>query len=91
MHIIEGFAVRKLGREYILSSTKLNQVDFNKIVALNETAKFLWDNISTKESFTVEDLRDLLLSEYEVEESLALHDAEQFAKSLIESGVATED
>lgn len=90
MHIIEGFAVRKLGREYILSSTKLNQVNFNKIVALNETAKFLWDNISTKDSFTVEDLTGLLLDEYEVEQERAKADAEAFAKSLVEAGVAAE-
>lgn len=90
MHIIEGFAVRKLGREYILSSTKLNQVNFNKIVALNETAKFLWDNISAKESFTIGDLTQLLLDEYDVEQERAAADAEAFAKSLIESGVAAE-
>ena len=43
MHIIKGFRLRPLGNEFILVGESIEQVNFNKMITLNETAAFLWE------------------------------------------------
>ena len=42
MKTIEGFKLRKLGNEYILVGESMALINFNKMITLNETAAFLW-------------------------------------------------
>ena len=89
MKIIEGFRLRKLGTEYIVVGEGLAQVNFNKIISLNGTAAYLWENVEGKD-FTVEDLTALLLDRYEVEEEVAARDAAALAKAWVEAGVVSD-
>lgn len=50
------------------------QVDFNKLVTLNPTAAYLWENVAGKD-FTVETLVGLLTEKYDVDIELASKDA----------------
>lgn len=50
------------------------QVDFNKLVTLNPTAAYLWENVAGKD-FTVETLVGLLTEKYDVGIELASKDA----------------
>ena len=83
----EGFKVRKLCGEYILTAEGTERVNFNKMISLNATAEYLWTSVQGKE-FTPEDLKNLLLEKYEVDEQTAAKDAEAIALKWIEAGIA---
>ena len=89
MKIIEGFKMRQLGREYIVVAEGIKLVNFNKMIVLNQTAAYLWKAVEGKE-FTVDDLKDLLLAEYEVEPEVAAEDSKKVAQSWIDAGIVSE-
>lgn len=62
-------------------------MDFSHIISLNPTAAYLWENIAGKESFTVEDMAELLLKEYDVEKEIALEDCVLIAERWAEMGL----
>jgi hypothetical protein len=89
MKIIDGFVLRPLGEEYIVIGEGISQINFNKMISLNSTAAFLWENVEGKD-FTVEDLTKLLTDNYEVEEERAAADAAAIAAKWIEAGIVSE-
>lgn len=89
MKIKEGFRMRKLGREHIVVAEGSSLVNFNKMVSFNDTAAYLWEALSGKE-FTVEDIKQLLLEKYEVDEEVAGADAARLARSWAEAGLIEE-
>ncbi len=86
MKIKEGFVLRSIGDNYMVVGEGLAQIDFNKIISLNSTAAYLWKAVQGKE-FTVQDLKDLLLEEYDVDEATALKDASALAEKWAEAGL----
>ena len=76
MKIKEGFEIQNVCGEYIIVPAGVENVDYSRIISLNETAAYLWESVAGKEAFTTDDLVALLLSEYEVEESVAREDCE---------------
>jgi len=87
MKLIDGFRLRPLGKEFIVVGEGPSQVDFNKMIALNQSAAYLWKEVEGK-AFTVEDLAELLVKEYEIDRELALRDSEVIAAKWIEAGIA---
>ena len=61
--------------EYIVTGEGLARVDFSKVISLNATAAYLWEQIQDKD-FTPEELVDLLTARYDVDAQTALTDAE---------------
>ena len=89
MKVKEGFILRKFGKDYILTASLQKQVNFNKMISLNESGKLLWDYISSVAEFSVADMAKVLMDNYDgLQEEQALGDAQAFASSLIEAGVA---
>ena len=86
MRIKEGFRLRTLGSEYIVSGEGLQQIDFNKLIALNQTAAYLWQEVEGKD-FNEITLADLLVSKYDVSDLDALADATKIAKEWIDAGI----
>ena len=76
MKIKEGVEIQNVCGEYIVVPTGAENVDYSKIISLNETAAYLWNGVAGKESFTTDDMVQLLLEEYDVEENIALEDCE---------------
>ena len=91
MKTIEGFRLRKLGNEYILVGESMALINFNKMITLNETAAFLWEEAEkeTKShgAFTVAALCKALCGEYEVAPEQAMTDVENTVRSWQEAGV----
>lgn len=91
MKCISGFRLRKLGNEYILVGESMELINFNKMITLNETAAFLWENAErlTKEqgSFDANALCKALCNEYEVDPSQAMTDVTNTISSWREAGV----
>ncbi|HOE94487.1 MAG TPA: PqqD family protein [Candidatus Cryptobacteroides sp.] len=89
MKIIEGFVLRPLGDEFIITGEGPAQVNFNKMISLNSTAAYLWRSVEGRE-FSVEDLTALLLEEYDVDEATASKDALAIVNKWIEIGLVEE-
>ncbi len=86
MRTKEGFRLRTLGKDYILTAEGIEQVNFNKMISFNKTAAFLWEKVVGGE-FTVEQLSEFLVEEYGISKELADHDAATLANDWIEAGV----
>ncbi|MBR5924644.1 MAG: PqqD family protein [Bacteroidales bacterium] len=86
MKIKDGFILRTICGEHVVVGEGLAQVNFNKLLSLNETAAFLWKEVQGKE-FTKEDLVQLLLDNYEVTAEVAGPDVDKLLNTWIAEGV----
>ena len=75
MKINKGFELREVCGEHIIVAYGRENIDFNKVISLNESASFLWKNIVDKD-FDAETMAGLLQQEYEVDAETALKDAQ---------------
>lgn len=89
MKIKKGFVMRSICGQNVISGEGLEQVNFSKLVTLNESAAYLWKEVQDKE-FTAETLTDLMLERYEVEREQAQKDAEALCRQWVEMGLAEE-
>ena len=86
MKIKEGFILRSICGEYIVVGEGLAQVNFNKMLSLNESAAYLWKEVEGK-TFTQGDLVQLLLDKYEVSKEQAAADVEKLTATWVQEGV----
>ena len=86
MKIKEGFVLRTICGQSVISGEGKSNVNFSKLVSLNDTAAFLYKAAEGKE-FTPETLADLLLEEYEVDRETALKDATALCEQWKEIGI----
>lgn len=82
-----GFVLRTICGTNVVVGEGLEQINFNKMVSLNETAAYLWKELEGKE-FSVEDMSALLLSKYDVSPETASADASGLAAKWLEIGIA---
>ena len=83
----EGFILREMCGDNIITGEGLEHINFNKLISLNSTAAFLWNAVVGKE-FTVESMAQLLVDEYGIDMELALKDSAALSQSWIEAGIA---
>lgn len=74
MKIKEGFELRTICGEAIIVAHGIENIDFSKIISLNESAAYLWRKVEGQD-FDAPMLARLLTEEYEVDEATALRDA----------------
>ncbi len=85
MKIKDGFILREVAGSFIVVAVGDAVKQFNGVINLNETGAFLWKQL---ENGCDEDgLTSALLSEYDVEESVARADAKNFIDKLTEAGL----
>lgn len=70
----EGFVLRDVCGEKVIVAEGLGVVDFGKLVSLNETAAWLWQEAAKQGDFTVDSLTQALCNEYEVSQEQARRD-----------------
>lgn len=87
MQAKKGFRLRPLGDEYILVGESIEQVNFNKMITMNETAAFMWQKVSDGHAFTADELADALTGEYEVSKEQALTDVHKTIESWQNAGI----
>lgn len=90
MKVKEGFRLRPLGKEYIITGEGVAQIDFNKMIVLNESAAFLWKGVGDGRDFTVEDLASMLVDCYGIDMDTASRDSAAIAQKWIEAGIVSE-
>ena len=75
-----NFVYRQIENETILVPIKDNVGDMNCIYNLNEVGAFIWENIKCKNS--IADIKNMVLSEFEVSDSQAETDLNEFVDDL---------
>ena len=86
MKINPKYKVRELAGELVVVVQGAYGADMTRIIALNNTSRYLWEALYDKE-FDAQEVVRLLLERYEVEESVAKRDAEAWVTRLSECGV----
>lgn len=66
MRIKNGFVLRQVCGENVIVGEGLGAINFGKMLALNETAAWLWQQAVAMGDFTVDALAQKLCDEYEV-------------------------
>ena len=87
MRIKDGFELRVICGETIVMGYGKENIDFSKIISLNESAAYLWRAVEGKD-FDAPMLAQLLTEEYDVDEATALRDAEKVMSKWREAGLA---
>jgi hypothetical protein len=85
MKLKNGFVLRDLGGQSVVVAVGEATKSFNGIIKLNESSAFLWKQMSA--DFSKEQLVSALLSEYDVEESVASQNVDYFVDTLKNNGV----
>lgn len=82
----KGFKLRSICGENVIVAEGIENIDFSKIISMNESAAYLWQNIEGKE-FTEKELVDLLTAEYEVDKATARQDVATMLQQWTEAGM----
>lgn len=88
MKIKKGFVLREVCGEHVLVASGRENIDFNKVIAMNETAACVWKEVVDKESFTTDEMVKAIISEYEIDEATAKADCETLVSQWVEAGIA---
>lgn len=83
----KGFELRHLLRENVIISKGKENIDFNKIIVLNESAAYLWEAVGEEEEFTADSLAALLLKEYDTDPDTARTDAVELMQRWADAGI----
>lgn len=86
MKINSNLKVRMIAGEAIVLLQGNGRSDMTKVLALNPSSKYLWDELQGKD-FTVDDVVNLLLQQYDVQEQQAREDALKWIDQLKELNV----
>jgi Coenzyme PQQ synthesis protein D (PqqD). len=89
MRLLDGFVLRSICNEHIVTGEGLARVDFSKVISLNPTAAYLWEQVQDRD-FTAEDLVDLLTERYDVDRERARADVDKLLVSWREAGLMAE-
>lgn len=74
------FVAREVGDELIIVPLSGNVAQMNELFTLNETARFIWENIT--ENNTVQDLENQLTTTFDIDSDTAKKDIEKFLRQL---------
>lgn len=74
MKVKKGFELRDVCGEKVIIAQGIENLDFSRLISLNESAAYLWESIQNKEQFEEADLVALLQKEYDVTAEQAAKD-----------------
>lgn len=82
----KGFKLRTICGENIIVAEGIENIDFSRIISMNESAAYLWNKIQGI-NFTADTLIELLLDEYEVSKEKASLDVSQLIEQWQKAGI----
>lgn len=86
MRIKKGFNLREICGEQIIVAEGRENIDFSRIISLNESAALLWKNVIGVD-FTVDTLVSVLVENYDVDTDTALKDAAMIVEQWKDVGI----
>jgi len=87
MQIKKGLELRDVCGEHILIGHGEENIDFTKIITLNDSAAYVWKAVAEKDGFSVEDMAQVLTDYYEVDVQTAVADSRALAESWKKAGL----
>lgn len=87
MKIKDGFVLREMCGENIVAAEGIENINFNKLISLNESAAYLWRELIGKE-FTTEEMAELLIARYGIDKELAMTDSANLCEAWLNAGIA---
>ncbi len=85
MRVDSGFVLREIAGDYVIIPTGKIVLTFNGLITVNEVGASIWNMLQKEVTF--EEVVKGILDEYEVEESVARQDVEEFLEKLAENGI----
>ena len=82
----KGFKLRTICGENIIVAEGIENIDFSRIISMNESAAYLWQHIQGAD-FDADTLTKLLLEEYDIDEATARQDATLLIAKWQEAGI----
>lgn len=82
----KGFELRDVCGEQVIIAVGKENVDFSKIISMNESSAYLWNSVCD-DDFSAESLCKLLVEEYNVDETTALKDAQNLIEQWVQAGI----
>ena len=87
MKINKIYKMREIAGEAVIIKQGRAGSDITQVLSLNNTAKFLYENLYNEKDFSVEMVSDMLVKEYEIDAQTAEKDAKAWVDKLLELGV----
>lgn len=88
MKIQKEFVLREIAGDYVIIPTGKTTLTFNGLITVNEVGAALWKMLQSEKS--LDDLVRGILDEYDVEESVAREDIQEFLETLSKNGILDE-
>lgn len=82
----KGFNLRTICGENFIVGEGIENIDFSRIISMNESAAYLWSHIKDTD-FDEDTLVNLLLDEYEVDDATARDDVHTLIQKWLEAGI----
>lgn len=89
MRVDKEFVLREIGGDYIIIPTGKTVPGFNGLITVNEVGASLWEMLQNEVTF--DELVQGILDEYDVAESVAREDIQEFLNILIDGGIVEKD
>lgn len=67
MKVKNGFNLREVCGEHIIVAEGDENIDFSNIISMNESSAYLWEEVQKMDSFTVDNLVELICGQYEID------------------------
>ena len=83
----KGFVLRVVCGEHVIVGEGLGAVNFGRLLALNETAAWIWKKAEAIGDFTIEALVEKLCEEYDVTAEQARKDVTEIVRKWQQEGV----
>ena len=77
-----GFVTREVGNELVLVPLTRNVAQMNELFTMNETGKFIWENIGDDTTF--DELAGKMVEAFDVSEEIARRDLTGFLEKMSE-------
>lgn len=88
LKVVEGFMLREIAGSWIVVPIGHKVVEFNGLMNLSESGAFLWKKL--EEGAETQELREALLSEYDIDEDTAAADISEFLSEMRSRGLLEE-
>ena len=87
MRIKKDFVLREVVGKKAIFCVGIKAIDFRKIITLNESGEWIWNEAQAQGEFTVESLTERLCEEYDVTAEEARSCVNAFIEELDKEGV----
>ena len=83
----DGFILREVCGEKVIVGEGLGAINFGKLLSINDTAAWIWEEAGRQGDFSVDSIATALCEEYEVDTETARADVERILTQWKELGV----